>query len=737
MPQLSAEEFQQIAQLSQDPSIDSATKARAEKAMRDYQDQQHAAAMDPKYPVLPQALAMAPATTHPEGDAQAQKDWISDPQKSALNALYVYEPPLQHVKQELASNPQIVAALQPDTPVQPEELQNLSTDSSLYQAYADLKWREAAAMAAEQGKTAYRYSKAPWLQGGQGMGLLKTLGMKLAGSAVPLSSSANSFVLGVDKATTFGAGRALQEKLGGPEAVAQNTQDTQENPVSNAAGDVLGSIAPWGATNAAFKVATGAAKPLARVIAPAGAGLLARAGARVLGGAVEGAAGSALTQAGQEGVQQAAGTAQPGAGDRIGDAAMLGGAVGGPMAALGGVAGGMQKYIAHGERYQGIPGQLDQQAQNFPGAIGRDGKVFSSVEGPMLSPDTQKVVEQARLAGQNPHGRMALAIAPDIAQGAKAELDGAIQKVKTAKQSYFATPEGQVRQPPEQFMNTALDMLRNNLAPKGEELAPINKETFNEVRNLFAAHVDSVSLTPSKNAIPLDADEARAILTPSQMAEASQHAEASFGAEYHGTVYVTPRRYNPQQMEHVLAGIDAWGGREAARAAITPQAKPPPEIAALDKAARVDRDRFTLGGKPGGWSQLQNENARLLDDAKKVQALAAPNGDPMAAYNVLAGHDSQAPGSILQAEAISGLADKAGVRKQLEQLRAYEPTSKIRSMANFGRTGAGLTGHLYDAALLRLYPGLKSLAGSPAFSGAAGRIAPVLMNSTDEKDMQQ
>lgn len=163
--------------------------------------------VDPGFATIPQALAVQPATTHPKGDKSAEDEWVRGDLSNPNGVVVVYDAPMAQVQKDLAENPALLDSLgmsiSPGAQVQKGD--------SVEQAYQQFKWRQVADAAAKAGKTAYRYSKAPWLADGKNANILDSLSLKLKSSAVPAMDSASAFVLGVDDMGNFGAGRVLNE----------------------------------------------------------------------------------------------------------------------------------------------------------------------------------------------------------------------------------------------------------------------------------------------------------------------------------------------------------------------------------------------------------------------------------------------------------------------------------------------------------------------------------------------
>ena len=277
--------------------------------------------LDPAFDLPAQALATQPSTTHPGGDETAEADFLRKPEDASKGTIFVYEPPLSVVQKRLTEDPAFGAMLSPSLPPDPARVAALTREDSLYQMAADQMWRETADATAKTGKTAYRYSRAPWLQGEGVMGTLRNLGMKGIGAVGPAMDTVNSFVMGVDKTALLGAGRAVDETIssGDPKVVPgieqagipvegskeYNARTIEEHPAANLTGQGLALLKPWGAANALFRAATGLT---AKAATAAGGGLA----ARTLAGGAGAALGAGAVQAGQDVVSAGGNLAQTG-----------------------------------------------------------------------------------------------------------------------------------------------------------------------------------------------------------------------------------------------------------------------------------------------------------------------------------------------------------------------------------------------------------------------------------------
>lgn len=540
---LTAEEYKELKALveSPDSGLDDDTRTQALTTVQQYEDKSiqgwgaaepPAAApapvkdlslsLDPNFDLMPQALAVQPATTHAQGDKAAANDWMVSGGQDAAGSVFVYEPPLAVVRKRMLEDGAFHRALFPNSPATPEEIVGMKQGDSIYQAAADKMWRDTAEAAAGSGKTAYRYSKAPWLQGGGAMGAIQTLGMKALGSVKPAAEGINSFVMGVDDTAAFGAVRAAEEtanpevqepndllgieSVGGvptTDAKTHNAMNQEDHPGAYLAGQALGALAPWGAANRLYSfVAKGGQK-----VAGAGANL----GVRALNATGVGAISGAAVQAGQEGVDAAASMAQTGSpgttleqsGGRIGNAAMGAGALGGSLELLGGAAAAGADAIRHGPRFKGIPGRLEQ-----------SGVEFTTLGGPKVPKETQAVIKEANRKNVKPQDLMAQEIAPTISKVVGDDLNEALNVVKKEQEAFGQTREGKMRLPATNFVNRSVELLRNLHGKSGKGLGRLQVDgPTAKVKKIFNNEVGKVSLEPAEGAIELSIDEAEAFLS--------------------------------------------------------------------------------------------------------------------------------------------------------------------------------------------------------------------------------
>jgi hypothetical protein len=803
---LTAEEYKELELLLHTPGVKLSDEERtgALQAMQGKEDeyiQQWGAAepepepepepeltLNPQYDLPPQALAASPSTTHPEGDEAAADEFIRRPEGASKGTVFVYEPPLKVAREMLMSDPAVGRMLFPYVPPDPEDIAKMTKGDSLYQAVADHLWRKTAGAAAASGKTAYRYSQAPYLHDGKAMSAIESLGMKAAGAVKPAAETITSFVMGLDKPGTLGAGRAAyeavnptinestaatdlaglaigtpSEEVGGiPRGLKAREHDRmlqEEHPDAYAVGEALGALAPWATANRIYSAATG----VARRAAGPGAGLIKKGLASFAGGAV----GGGLTQAGTEAVGAANEFAEKhevatpigDMGKRIGITSVLSGGLGLGMDALGGVAMKGADLIANGPRYRGIPGELERAGTEF------------GLMGPKLSAETQEVVKAARAIDADPGDMMAREIAPAIKEAADVEVKTAIADVTRRKQAYYATEEGSQRLPATNLVGRAIKILRRKHDPnEAGKLQRLDVSgTTKKVKDIFNNEVGAVSTKPVKDAIELTPEEAeeflgatwRKQLRPKKAGKqpspaggareldldasdvAPKGKRAPGGKGLAGSlrkrgidkVYVTPRRHDAQAFEEVMHGIK--GFRKPSGTGNTAR-----ELQELNDAALQDRDLRPRAGEPGGWSAMQAEHAELLGAAKALERFVSPKGEP---FKVLTGYGTPKKGELLTVEALRKAADKGGVREELEHIRHYDRTQRLRAAANYGpgingpRMGPFSPSAHFDAAAIRAFPALRYLGGnaSPIRGGMGGLLGPFGAELLQEEDKDQ
>lgn len=484
--------------------------------------------LDPNLPLLPQALATQPGSTHPQGDEAAAAEYMRSGGASAKGSVMVYEPPLAIVKKRILDNPGLLRSLGYDE-IQPapEDIVAMDASSEFYQAVADDMWRKAADEAAKAGKTAYRYSKMPAFQNAGAGGVLNSLALTVGGGVKPALEGVNAFVMGVDDTAAFGALRGAEEAVNGELATPSagetvggiqpapaeqyHAQTIEQHPVAYGVGQGIGALIPWSASNRLYEfVATGGKGARAAMAASKGRTLL----NRTLDAGSRGALGGAATGAVQEGVDVASEAYRTGegptedrlaeAGERVKAAGRESGifGVGGEVA--GRALGSANDWFRHGPRYDGVPGRLE-----------RAGVEFSPTKGPQSPPGVQRAVEKGRELDVKPGDVIASEIAPAIKGAADERVKGTIERITERKRSYFKTREGQQLLPVTNLIDRSVQILRRKHQPGPGGVEPIDLRAHEQVKRTLNSQAASVSTKPVEGAIPLSPEEADEFLSES------------------------------------------------------------------------------------------------------------------------------------------------------------------------------------------------------------------------------
>lgn len=483
-----------------------------------------AAALDPRFDLIPQSLALLPATNDTRG-VEGYKGGTTGPVK------YAYEPPVAVVRKQLLENPAMLGLLRSDPP-SPEEIAALDSDSDIYKDAANYMWARTMEAAEKGGYTVYRHSQLPW---GNEDASFENLGLKLGGAIQPMRNMQDAFILGMDDTGMFGASRAIQEtvqpmgKLGVPENVDvmgldENAEhptadviqsNIEEHPIAYGAGQVTGAIE--GAPQAIFKGILAGGSKLAQLVARTRLGALAgkvpdllKGGAGVAAEAATGMAEAVATQGGQELVDAGAAAAQGrepvlGAGERVLDT--------GQSAALWGLGGS-----ALG-RLGGYGADAIRNADRFGGAVGRTESslsygALSPLLGPTLKGELKDVVRRANNEGNEASDYLAERIAPRMQEAAQARTRKAEGAQQAERANYQESELGREMLPVTGLQTASLEKLRKHHQPlPGGGLRAVDDKA-RDAQKVFNRHVESVSLDPVEGAIRLDPDEAGTFLSP-------------------------------------------------------------------------------------------------------------------------------------------------------------------------------------------------------------------------------
>jgi hypothetical protein len=606
--------------------------------------------------LLPQALAVMPASTHPGGDQAAEAEFKATGGASAKGSVFVYDVPLQQAKKDLLENPEKVRALYPNLPpeefVTPEEIMAMDHDSDIMRTYQDKAYLDTAAAAAERGLTAHRYSKTPWLQGDGAMTTMQKLGLKLDMSGKPIADGITTFVMGVDNIASFGAARAAHEtadalfpdqpaapltgaderdfymhptlgktpksmqpkdaalRVGGvtdPSLKERNAQLEEENPFAYFGGQALAALRGWGVAGALFNRALGVAGEGAQML---GGGLAARMGTGTAGGML----GASAVQGAQDAVTLGANALQgdeaPFTGSEVPSRMAHAAGVAAPFAAGGAavqsLAGAGADKIRWGNRYDGKVGNLERDVKDME---------FRTLRGPR-SKSIEKLKVDARKADKDPGGMLAREVAPKVSAKLEEDLDAVFPQVDKQKREFISSNEGKQKLPVRNLTEKAVEKLRHHMESHAEGGVPDPvglPGAGNEVKQIFNQEITGVSLSPVPGAISLSPEEAEAFLVPLRHKELirsrpGKAPKVAPGAE--------PRR--PGALEPP-AQLRVVGGTEAPPPWLVPKDPHP----MLNKGGRAELEKLSRRYEPGKkipreeWDEyIEGLRARQAPDYK-------------------------------------------------------------------------------------------------------------------------
>lgn len=491
-----------------------------------------AAALDPRFDLIPQSLALLPATNHPQGDEAAISSYKAG---TAGEVKFAYEPPLDVVKKQLLENPGMLGLLRSDPPPM-EEIAAMDQSHEIYKDAANYMWARTAEDAAEKGYTVYRYSRMPWGKENDLGGGLETLGLKLGGMLQPVRDVQQAIILGVDDMGAFGAARAADEAMGSRKMGAAGNVDvmgldeqaehppeelnrrlTEEHPLAYGAGQVVGGMA--GAPAAIFKGLLAGGGKVAQLAARTRLGALATQapaavkGAASLAGEVgAGTVEAMATQAGQEAVDVAGEAARGqapsrervlGAGERIldtGENAALWGLGGGALSRLGGYG---ANRIRNSDSLGGVVGRTEGNLEYGP---------LSVLLGPSLKGDAKELVRRGNRERTQPGDFIAEKIAPPIRERAEANAAAAPARRQAVQEGYYKTPEGGERTPMDYLQEQSLRKLRGHFQPEPDGKLRAIDDKGKDYQKVFNSLADSVTTTPVKGAAKLSPQEAEQFL---------------------------------------------------------------------------------------------------------------------------------------------------------------------------------------------------------------------------------
>jgi hypothetical protein len=530
---------QPIAQTGDDRARDeAAAKAEADRV---------ASMLDPRFSIVPQVLALQPATNDAQGDEAARAKF----EAGKRDPVVIYEPTVDSVRRHLYENPALLRTLSAEQVPSPQEIATLTHDSRLYQDAANWMYQQAQKVATEKGIPIVRYRDASWLTLDP-----KELAVKAEGAAAEGRNRAQAFVLGADDMLTFGkqrAGSEAPDPLSGKEPTDTlhqqgrlgvnadmphprrevNAWTEEEYPAAYALGQ-LGGMFPrsgvslfnqlWSAVedgSIAARAAAGRALQQTRYGAAAGEWLgsktpLATA-TREVGGALAdaatGAVAGAATQTAQEAVD-ALGRNEPiapDAGERIVGTAKTGGYLSYGGSVLRRLSGAGANAIRDSDRYSDQYGR---------GLVRRtepnlDWSPRTAITGPQLSQETKALVKRSGEGpGYIPSDLLAKDMAGPIGKAAADNARVSADRFEAVGAGYRRSPEGRQQQPVKQVMEEAYRGLSAHFQPeRGGGLRAINDRPPPELK-VFNSLVGEASTTAREGALKLTPEQAERFLTP-------------------------------------------------------------------------------------------------------------------------------------------------------------------------------------------------------------------------------
>lgn len=474
-----------------------------------------AAALNPQFDLIPQGLALLPATNAPDPKRrEAEAGVYKGGSKGEVK--YAYEPPVGLVRKQLLENPNMLRLLRADPPSQ-EEIAAMDSSSPLYQDAANYMWARTMEDADKAGYTVYRYSKMPW--GNENLSF-DNLGHKLRGGVQPLIDMSSAFVMGADSIAALGAGRAAMETttpqtqmhvpsnvdyMGLDEEVEQSTADLnrmniEENPLSYVGGQAYAATRNWGAPGLIYKGILEGGGKLAQLVARTRLGALAAEappavkGAASLAGEVGAGTGEAVaTQMGQEIV----GDRAPGGGERLADTAESAALYSAGGAALGRVAGAGANALRNADRLGGAIGRTESNM---------DWGLLSPFLGPGLKKDIKATVKKARAERHMPGDYIAQEIQPALADVANRRVTSIERSNLAAREQVFGTKEGRAAEPVTRLQEAALKDIRARHQPTDGKPHAVNEKSRPALR-VFNTHIADVTTSPVEGAIRLSPSE--------------------------------------------------------------------------------------------------------------------------------------------------------------------------------------------------------------------------------------
>ncbi len=775
---LSIEEAKELTELLKKPDLSPEVRAQYESLRNQQQAEADATtgvtedSLDPNVNMHAQVHAVTPSAT---GEA------AKDPQgafenSQGKNLVIFYEPTQQWVQQKMA-DPAVRSALGYKANPTPEELAAAGPGDELYDLIANEEWRKAGSAADAAGKVGYRYKDHPWLQQGQGLERLNGFGTKLQAAMVPALESAASFLLGVDDTSSFKIGQNLASLTAdnspqkrtlpanvGDEYVrpgafnsmtGEGANETQrqmqerlraENPKTVLAGQVGGVAQPWGLTNRLANYVTSGI----RSILPSAAGVPLALASGATTGVTMGAAQLATNTAAKS---LEAGEYGPPTPEEVHSAAMeapYGAAFGAAGEMVGQGANSIANSLRRG-RFPGVP----------KGALGDLEKAgdlnISTRRGVEPTERGKEMVEEGFARRANPIDVSSEKLAPKMLETATAEQKALKAETHDYIKQFTATPEGRSKLPGQNYTQSVLKQLeRHSTSTTEGGLRPNDSAGEELVQHFNKRVVDGVSTSPKEGAIELSPEQAEAWLAPvwqkrllpeapkskpgeatfernireSDAAEAGKRLSEQLKARGVEKVYVTPQRRTALEAEDLMDDLDVWRNGKIV---------PGDVLTKLDEGLRADRvarsPEFDAGLKQLSErrTQLDTMTARTTGQGNEQRGQTE-----LQTLQGLSSFGRQGRGGLPMDNAMRQLADKAGIRPELEAHGSLDPMLRLSEASEFrfrpgggGRTGVlgmrpGL--NLLDPVAIRSFPAARALGSegtSPIRGGRAARATAI------------
>lgn len=506
-----------------------ADRARDDAAMAAEADRV-ASMLDPRFSIVPQVLALQPATNHPGGDEAAERALAA-----GERPWVIYEPPVDAVRRHLYENPALLRTLSPDQIPTAQEIQSLTPDSPLYQSVADWMFKQANDVATEKGVPIVRYKDAPWVTFDPAK-----LSLKVGAADSENANRFQAFVLGHDDTATFGIGRANQELTEPTTTLTQQTRlgvnanvphpsrevnawTEEQYPLAYGAGQVVGAFNPrslfarlWEmvetgslAARAAAGRAIGSTRPGAYVAEQLSPGVKAMGG--VAADAATGGVAAATGQAAQEVVDAASRGEVPEpseAGERVKDAGQLG---------LGFAATGSgARRLSHvgAERIRDSPRYSDQYGRGLvrQAEPNLEWGPMSVIAGTTPNKRTRELVQRSSKSGWIPSDTLADEMAGPVGRAAADNARVSADRAGAARAGYHVSPEGRQPVPVKQALDEALRGTASHYQPQaGGRLRAVNDRPPPE-QKVFNSLVGDVSTSASEGATKLTPEQAGTFL---------------------------------------------------------------------------------------------------------------------------------------------------------------------------------------------------------------------------------